>query len=248
MRSQAFCYCTEPGYNRTLYCQLTNFYKVSIRSLSSKPALTYDWKYIYQVALNHKKQLISAHLIAILATIASVPVPLLMPMLVDEVLLNKPGITVDTINSLFPASWHQPALYIGAILLFSVLLRIIAIVFNIIQARRFSIIAKDIIFRIRKQLILQLQTLSMAEYENLGSGTVVTYMVTDLDTIDNFIGSTISKLLVAILTVIGTAIILLWMHWQLGLFYLIAQPGSHFIYPSRWKKSQGFEKQRKCSL
>ncbi len=197
---------------------------MSIRSLPSKPALTYDWKYIYQIALNHKKQLISAHLIAILATIASVPVPLLMPMLVDEVLLNKPGITVATINSLFPDSWHQPTLYIGAILLFSVCLRIIAIVFNIIQARQFSIISKDIIFRIRKQLILQLQTLSMAEYENLGSGTVVTHMVTDLDTIDNFIGSTISKLLVAILTVIGTAVILLWMHWQLGLFILLLNP------------------------
>jgi ATP-binding cassette subfamily C protein len=64
----------------------------------------------------------------------------------------------------------------------------------------------------------------MSAYESLGSGTVVSHLVTDLDTIDNFIGNTISKLLVAVLTIIGTAVILLWMHWQLGLFILLLNP------------------------
>ncbi len=184
----------------------------------------YSWNYIYQIALEHKKELVISHLIAILATIVSVPVPLLMPLLVDEVLLNKPGALIHTINPLFPADWQIPILYIGVILLASVLLRIIAIIFNIIQARQFSCISKDIIFRIRKNLIRHLQTISMSEYESLGTGTVVTHLVTDLDTIDNFIGNTVSKLLVASLTIIGTAVILLWMHWQLGLFILLLNP------------------------
>ncbi|TAL48217.1 MAG: ABC transporter ATP-binding protein, partial [Methylovulum sp.] len=62
------------------------------------------------------------------------------------------------------------------------------------------------------------------EYESLGTGTVVTHLVTDLDTIDNFIGNTISKLLIAVLTIAGTAVILLWMNWQLGLFILLLNP------------------------
>ncbi|MFZ2312530.1 MAG: ABC transporter ATP-binding protein [Methylobacter sp.] len=184
----------------------------------------YSWNYIYQIALEHKKELVISHLIAILATIVSVPVPLLMPLLVDEVLLNKPGALIHTINPLFPADWQIPILYIGVILLASVLLRIIAIIFNIIQARQFSCISKDIVFRIRKNLIGHLQTISMSEYESLGTGTVVTHLVTDIDTIDNFIGNTVSKLLVASLTIIGTAVILLWMHWQLGLFILLLNP------------------------
>ena len=65
----------------------------------------------------------------------------------------------------------------------------------------------------------------MSEYESLGTGTVVTHLVTDLDTLDNFISSTLSKLLMAILTVLGVAIVLLWMHWQLGLFILCLNPG-----------------------
>jgi ATP-binding cassette subfamily C protein len=184
----------------------------------------YSWSTIYKIALEHKKELIISHSIAILATIASVPVPLLMPLLVDEVLLHKPGIIIQTVNQLFPVSWHLPILYISVILLVSVILRIIAIIFNIIQSRQFSCIAKDIVFRIRANLIGHLQNISMSEYESLGTGTVVTHLVKDLDTIDTFIGTTVSKLLVAALTVIGTAVILLWMHWQLGLFILLLNP------------------------
>ncbi len=194
----------------------------------NKPALPkqthYSWKIIYEIALEHKKELFNAHWIAVLATIASVPVPLLMPLLVDEVLLNNPGKITSTINLIIPTEWQLPIIYIAAVLVFSLTLRIIAIFFNIIQGRQFTFISKDIIFRIRKDLITRLQSISMSEYESLGTGAVVTHMVTDLDTIDNFIGTTISKLLVASLTILGTAMILLWMHWQLGLFILLLNP------------------------
>jgi len=191
---------------------------------SKKAKHSYTWRTIYLIALEHKKALIYSHFIAILATIASVPVPLLMPLLVDEVLLNKPGAAIGIINRLFPAEWHLPILYISVILIASLILRVIAIIFNIIQARHFSCISKDIIFRIRKNLIGHLQTISMSEYESLGTGAVVTHLVKDLDTIDTFIGTTVSKLLVAGLTIIGTAVVLLWMHWQLGLFIMLLNP------------------------
>ena len=184
----------------------------------------YNWRFIASIAKQHKKALFYAHFIALLAALVSVPVPLLMPLLVDEVLLNKPAITINTINQLFAVQWQQPIVYIGVVLMASVLLRIIAIIFNIIQARQFCIISKAIVFRLRSDLIQHLQTISLVEYESLGTGTVVTHLVTDLDTIDNFIGTTVSKLLVAILTVTGTAVILLWMHWQLGLFILLLNP------------------------
>ena len=64
----------------------------------------------------------------------------------------------------------------------------------------------------------------MSEYETLGSGTVASYFVTDLDTVDNFVSSTISRLLVAVLTIIGVAIILLIMHWQIAVIILFANP------------------------
>ncbi|MDD2760869.1 MAG: ABC transporter ATP-binding protein, partial [Methylomonas sp.] len=184
----------------------------------------YSWSYILRIALQHKKPLVTGHLIAVMATVASVPVPLLMPLLVDEVLLNHPGLVLNSVNPFLPVQWQQPIVYIGGVLIASLVLRLFALVLNIIQTRQFSNIAKDVIFRVRKNLVLQLQHISMSEYESLGSGTVTAHMVTDLDTLDTFIGSTISKLLVACLTVVGTAVILLWMHWQLGLFIIFLNP------------------------
>ncbi|MGY6274229.1 ABC transporter ATP-binding protein [Methylomonas sp. MgM2] len=147
-----------------------------------------------------------------------------MPLLVDEVLLAHPGLVLNNVNRFLPEHWQQPVVYIGGVLLASLLLRLFALVLNIVQTRQFSDIAKDVIFRIRKSLVQHLQHISMSEYESLGSGTVTAHMVTDLDTLDTFIGTTISKLLVACLTVFGTAVILLWMHWQLGLFIIFLNP------------------------
>lgn len=147
-----------------------------------------------------------------------------MPLLVDEVLLQHPGLVLNSVNPFLPTEWQQPIVYIVGVLLVSLLLRLFALVLNIIQTRQFSNIAKDVIFRIRSNMVNHLQRISMSEYESLGSGTVTAHMVTDLDTLDNFIGTTISKLLVACLTVLGTAVILLWMHWQLGLFIIFLNP------------------------
>lgn len=196
----------------------------------------YTWSYILSIAKHHKKEIISAQFFAILGTLATVPVPLLMPLLVDEVLLDKPGITIHTINQFIPPHWQSPVLYISIILLTSLILRMLGIIFNIIQSRQFCRISKDIIFHIRKKQINHLKHISMAEYESLGSGRVITHLVTDLDTIDTFIGSTTSKLLVATLTILGTGIILLWMHWQLGLFILLLNPVVIFFTRSLGKK------------
>ncbi len=191
---------------------------------SNEKVEEYNWQYILNIARQHKHQLILANIIAVIATLASVPVPLLLPLLVDEVLLNKPDIVVNSINSITPSSWHGPVLYILAILVITLFLRLSALVLNVFQTRQFTIIAKDVIFLIRRTLLLRLSSVSMSEYEILGSGTVASYFVTDLATVDEFVGSTVSKLLIAVLTIIGVAIILLIMHWQIALLILFANP------------------------
>jgi ATP-binding cassette subfamily C protein len=185
---------------------------------------TFDFHYIRAVALEHKKQLFIANVIAILAAFAAVPLPLLMPLLVDEVLLNQPALLVNALNDLFPEAWHGPVLYIGFILLLTILLRSFALILNVWQSRQFTLISKDMIFRMRQTLLYRLGKVAMSEYETMGSGSVSSHFVTDLDTIDRFVGTSISKLLVASLSIIGTAFILVWMHWQLALFILFLNP------------------------
>ena len=130
------------------------------------------------MVLSHRKELVTANLIAILGTIAAVPVPLLIPLLVDEVLLHKPGTLVAWSNRLFPESWQGPVLYIFAVLLLTLVLRLLALAFNVWQVREFTRISKDVIFRIRRDLLQRLQYFSMAEYEVLGPSTVASHLVT----------------------------------------------------------------------
>lgn len=202
---------------------------LKLKNPGSPAPAQYSWGFIFRIALTHRRQLAAGHMNALLATMLTVPVPLLMPLLVDELLLHHPGRVLNTVNPLLPEAWRQPAVYIAGVLLASLLLRLGGLVLNILQTRQFSSIAKDVVFRIRADLIGHLQRISMAEYESLGSGTVSNYLIKDLDTLDNFIGSTISKLLVACLTVLGTALILLWMHWQLGLFIICLNPAVIYL-------------------
>lgn len=194
------------------------------QSSNDKLAESYNWQQLAKMALSHKRMLIFANIVAIIAVFASVPVPLLMPVLVDEVLLKEPATAVNMINQFFPAEWQGPVLYISALLALTLVLRAISLVFNVIQTRWFTLIAKDVTFQVRQDLLQRLQKISMAEYETVGSGSVSSHFITDIETIDQFIGSTLSKFLVAILTVVGTSIVLLWMHWQVALFILFLNP------------------------
>lgn len=183
-----------------------------------------DWDYIINIIRQHKKQLIFANLIAIAAVLVTVPIPLLLPLLVDEVLLDKPALLVNTINSIAPANWHGPILYITAILLITIVLRLSGLFLTVTQTRYFTLISKDVVFHIRRLLLSRLQQVSMAEYETLGSGKVASYFVTDLNTIDDFIGASVSKTLVAALSLVGITGVLLWIHWQLALFIIFMNP------------------------
>jgi len=90
---------------------------------------------VIHMVLSHRKELITANIIAILGTMVSVPVPLLIPLLVDEVLLDKPGTLISLSSRLFPESWQGPVLYISAVLLLTLVLRFFALIFSVWQMR-----------------------------------------------------------------------------------------------------------------
>ena len=183
-----------------------------------------SWAEIRRLALSHKHALLLANLVAVLATLCSVPIPLLLPLLVDEVLLGDGDAALKVMDQFLPAAWQGAVGYILLMLALTFLLRGCALVFNVVQARLFAQLSKDIVYRIRIRLIERLKRISLSEYETLGGGAVTTHLVTDLDTLDKFVGETLSRFLVGVLTLAGTSAILLWMHWQLALLILLFNP------------------------
>lgn len=184
----------------------------------------YSWAFIRDIARVHRATLIKANFIAILSAMISVPIPLLMPLLIDEVILDKPAELVAAMRWMFPESWHGPVLFIFAVMFASMLLRLISLLLAVWQTREFTRVAKTICYRIRSGLLSHLKKISMAEYETLGSGAITSHFVTDINAIDDFLGTTLSKFVVALLTILGVAVVLLWMHWQLALFILLMNP------------------------
>lgn len=183
-----------------------------------------SWRWIQSIVLTHKRELLLANVIALLGALTSLPIPLLMPLIVDEVLLDQPAQIVGFIQSATPTDWHNPTVYILSTLVATLLLRLAALVAGVWQNRQFTIIAKDIAYKIRQHMLQHLQRIAMSAYETMGSGSTTSHFVTDVNTIDQFIGETISRFIIAVLTVVGTVIILLLIHWQLALFIIAMNP------------------------
>ncbi|MGC9493792.1 ABC transporter transmembrane domain-containing protein, partial [Vibrio genomosp. F10] len=172
----------------------------------------------------HKSLLIFANSIAIVAALISVPIPLLMPLMVDEVLLDQPGSGLAIMNQFLPTEFQTPTGYIVLTLLAVIVMRTLSQALNILQSRQFTLASKTITYNIRTRMIDKLGRISIQQYETKGSGGINSHLVTDIETIDKFIGGTLSKFIVSLLTVLGTALVLLWLEWRLGLFILLVNP------------------------
>ncbi|WP_347360802.1 ABC transporter ATP-binding protein [Vibrio vulnificus] len=192
--------------------------------LSTSDSDTISRSWLLTQAKKHKSKLVFANLIAIVATLVSVPIPLLMPLMVDEVLLDQPGKGLAAMNTLLPQAWQTPTGYIFLTLLLVILMRITSQALNILQSRQFTLVSKTITYQMRAKMIDKLGRISIRQYETRGSGGINAHLITDIETIDQFIGSTLAKFVISLLTVVGTAGVLLWLEWRLGLFILLVNP------------------------
>lgn len=194
------------------------------------------FKSIFSLILDKKPALIYGQIITLLAILVSVPIPLILPMMVDEVLLEKPANFIAAINAILG---EGSAFYYVAIVTVSVIfLRIAYYLLNAIITKIFTKISKYVTFMIRKRLVEHLQITSMNEYETLGSGAITANLITDVNTFDNFIMSTISKLVSATLTLLAVAGVMIAMNPILGFMILIIQP-LNVLISKRMSKAAG---------
>jgi ATP-binding cassette subfamily C protein len=179
-------------------------------------------KGILQQLISHKKEVLLGNMIAIVATLLIVLIPLFIPILVDELLLGKDHGFISWISqNIFTFDTKGYVFFVLAII---IVLRVLSTLLSILQAKVFVSISKNITYKMRASLLTHLKYVSLKEYEMMRVGAVTSKLVTDVETIDGFVSSTISKLIVAVLLLFFSAIVLLWIHWQLAIFILITNP------------------------
>ncbi|MBU1669394.1 ABC transporter ATP-binding protein/permease [bacterium] len=179
-------------------------------------------KSILREIYKHKKVLMVANLVAILSTLLTIPVPLLIPLLIDEIILGKGGEITQTIDRYLTIS--SPEYYILTVLIITLILKAISLLLNLLHIRLFTKISKQVTYTVRRKLLNHLQTVSMSEYDMLGSGAVSAKVITDVDTVDKFVSSSVGEIIVEFLTLIGIAIVILVLNWQLALVILLLNP------------------------
>ena len=179
-------------------------------------------RYIFKLLLKNRQYLILGQIVTFIAILISIPIPLMLPILVDEILLKKPDFFVNNINSLFGSG--DAFYYIAIVTSVVILLRLIHFLFSVVINKIFIYISKYVTFEIRKRLLHHLQLVNMNEYEDLGSGAIAANLITDVNTLDNFIISVASKFVASVLTLIAVAIVIIAIDPILGLMILLIQP------------------------
>ena len=183
---------------------------------------------IFHEIFRHRKNLFWANFVAIVATLITLPVPLLIPLLIDEIILGKGGDITSFIDYYFTIG--SPEYYILIVLLVTLFLKAVALLLNLLHIRLFTKISKQVTYVIRKRLLNHLQSVSMSEYDMLGSGAVSAKVITDVDTVDKFVSSSVGEIIVEFLTLISIAGVILYLNWQLALVILVLNPLALGVY------------------
>ena len=205
-----------------------------------------SFKYIFKLLLDNKKHLIIGQVITFIAILISIPVPLMLPILVDEVLLDKPDFFVNTINDILGIG--NAFYYIAIVTLVVMFLRLIYFVFTVIITKIFTYISKYVTYKIRVKLLKHLKLVNMNEYESLGSGAISSNLVTDINTLDTFIISIASKFIASVLTLLGVAIVIIAIDPILGLMILFIQPIIMLLSKKISKKTGALKKEENQAI
>jgi len=85
-------------------------------------------------------------------------------------------------------------------------------------------VGQRVLFAVRTKLFRHLQTLSLDFYERERTGRLVARMTADIDAMSDLVTDGLVTLVTALITMVGVAIILVVMDWQLALATLVVAP------------------------
>ena len=182
----------------------------------------YTFKTFYHQIKLQKNDFFRVNIYGILATLCLVPLPMLMPLLIDEVLLEHKGGLTALLSAIF--SKDETWIYLSTIALFAIVLRLAVYIFSNRQTLYATRITQKIAYLMRQRILQHLEKVSLKEYETLKSGGVASKTIQDVETLSAFVGQVVSSGISAVFMLLSVVIIMFWMHWTLTLIVLILNP------------------------
>ena len=182
----------------------------------------YTFSALYTQIKAQKRDFWRSSVYGVLATLLLLPIPMLIPLLIDEVLLVHPGKMTEIISEVFRSSavW----VYILVILVAVLILRLLAFYFNNAKTFYAIKITQKISYVLRHRILHHLEHLTLSEYETLKSGGIASKTVQDVESVSGFSGEVVTTFLSASLMLVGIAAVMLWMNWILALLVFVLNP------------------------
>ena len=182
-----------------------------------------------QLLRPHKKLLVLLMIAVVIENAARLSVPFLVALGIDN---GIPPIVDDNDN-------RTLLLIVGAVLMAVVIQAISRITFLMLAGR----IGQEVLFTLRRRVFSHFQKLSPAFHDEYTSGRVISRQTSDVDAIYELLETGFDGLISALLTLVGTAVLLLVLDVKLGLVALLCFP--FLLVLTRWFRRESAKAYRR---
>ena len=142
----------------------------------------------------------------LLVTAASLAIPLIIRWVIDS------GITPG----------YMPVIVGGALAL--IVVAAVRGVFNFTQGFWSEKASQNVAFDVRNALFDKIQSLSFSYHDRAQTGQLMTRLTSDVEMVRQFTGMGLFQFINAIIMILGSAVLMLWLNWRLALIALATVP------------------------
>ena len=137
---------------------------------------------------------------------------------------------------------------IGQILLTLLGLYILSAIFSFVQGFTMTGVAQKLTFKLRNDLIQKINKLPMKYFDKKTNGEVLSVITNDIDTLSTNLSQSVTQIITSVCTIIGIAIMMFSISWEMTLISLAILPVSGIIVGIIAKKSQKYFKDQQDYL
>ena len=137
---------------------------------------------------------------------------------------------------------------IGTILLTLLGLYVLSALFSFIQGFTMTRISQKLTYRLRKDISEKINKLPMNYYDKKTNGEVLSVITNDIDTLGTNLNQSVTQIITSVCTLVGIAIMMLSISWQMTLISLIVMPIGAFLVKIIVGKSQKYFKRQQDYL
>lgn len=187
------------------------------------------WKYV----LEHKLMLVGAIILTVAANVSGLLWPLLSGYAIEAV---EPGVGAVDFDRVF--------YFAGLMLVFCVLSSVLSYILSILMVN----LSQRVVFRLRKELFSKLSRLPVGYFDKFQSGDLISHVTYDIDTINTSVANDIVQICNAIITVIGSLAMMIYISPAMVLVVLFTLPASYIFTKVMTTKIKPLFRKRSAKL